>query len=103
MGARWRCVTATLVSKRPRRVASPAASVRSQSSPFWQVVPAYTRSETCVSAGMGSPVSKLVSTLPLPRSTKPSTGMRSPAATRTTALAGTASAGTSRSASPSTR
>ena len=98
IGARLRCASPTIRTIWASSVSRPTRSARITSAPVPFRVAPTRRSPGPLAAGIGSPVSIDSSTALSPSSTRPSTGIFSPARTRSRSPTRTSSSGTSSSA-----
>ena len=102
IGARLRCASLTMRTIWASKVSLPTRSARMRSEPVPLTVAPMSRSPSCFSTGMDSPVTMDSSTELAPWSTTPSTGTFSPGRTRRTSPGSTCARGMS-SSRPSCR
>ncbi len=95
VGACASCASSTRRMMRARVVSAPTPVADTRSIPPREIVPAKTRSPTCFSTGMDSPVIDASSRTPCPPTTSPSTGTFAPSRTTTVSPGRTSAAGTS--------
>ncbi len=103
VGALLSCASSTSRTTRAMVLSDGSVVARMVSAASALTVPAKTGSPACLATGTLSPVTGASFTAPMPSSTSPSAGMRSPGRTRMTSPILRLSAGTSRVPEPSTR